>query len=137
MALSAVELDLAMHFPDGKRLSFDDANRLLSAVKLGPFPFAQQTYSACIDEDGDLPTPSVTMKQILRAQLPDRDDPSHTVSLVFSVQAPLPAALLTRGYLLDMVRRFLVRIATHEMNEQIFVGGTRVFDPHVDGRTDL
>jgi hypothetical protein len=123
-------------WPEGHILSVSDASALLAAIKLGPFPFAQQTFWASL-EDGLGPSGLLYVMQKLDATMPDRDDPSRSISLTFSARETVIPETLERSVLLRLVRDFLRRVVRHEMDEQILVAGIRVFDPHTDGSTRI
>lgn len=58
----------------------------------------------------------------------DRTRPGEPLQLVFTEVAPL--GRMTRRNLQSLVRAFLIKCFTHELDEALLVGGVRVFDPH-------
>ena len=127
-------------------MSFESARRFLATIKLGPFPFTQQTFEVHL-----VPSETVAdfsrvhlrgmfvLRQRLIREAVDRNNSGLPIDLTFTDRSHLipDANFLRRDYLLRLVRDFLQSIAKHELDEHLLVDGERAFDPHANGRTNL
>jgi hypothetical protein len=132
---------LDAQFPPYKTLTRSEAESFLSMVKIGPFPFAKQTYIVRLDVATTLNHFTVArdhvLVQLLVADIPDREDRSRTIGLTFTAREYIQDRLLSRSVLEMHIREFLFRIVRHEMAEWILIDGVRVFDPHADGSNNI
>jgi hypothetical protein len=108
------------------RLTVDEANLLLGAVRVDRFPIIA-SYEARVAQ---LTPEAMELEQVVLITVPDRDDPTSKLDVWFSFKYDWSPEELEPGHLLSAVRNALHSVVTHEMDECLLVDGARPFDPH-------
>lgn len=123
-------------------------------VRMGPLPPAVQEYLHKLTSLVTLHSPVFRCFRLrwqigndcmnpltlhIETLLPDRHDPSHEVTVVFSTPIPINADIVMGVdtgaavlFLANKVRHALREAMAHEIDEMILVRGERVFDPHAE-----
>lgn len=121
---------VAEKWPAQKRLNYDEVVDLLNQVRVNHFPMIQ-SYRALVYQEVVYGQGGLLIQQQATMRVLDRDKWTDLSTLTFTGNDPVSYEACTRERILEqIVRPFLVKIITHELDECLLVAGARLFDPH-------